>query len=127
MSVAGFFFLRMRAFLTDSAQHILLAVVALLVPAADALDHDDALGREDLFVALRDPLLQLEMGHHPLVFAVEVFGRDVDIGAVAMTAAPCFIVGRSPVGLYRGHEVARRSRRQLVMVAPCVDVDLGVG
>ena len=57
------------------------AIVPLLVPAAHALDHNEALGPGDLLVACGDLLLKLEVGHDPLVLPVKVLGWRLDLRA----------------------------------------------
>jgi hypothetical protein len=67
--MSGFFSLRRRAFLhrTRCSRYSLqAAVVPLLVPAPYALDHDEALGADDLLILCSDLFLQLEMGQETL-------------------------------------------------------------
>ena len=67
------------AFFTADWQQILRTVGPLVIAGADALDHDDGIQIRGAF--FRQPVAQLGLGEHPVVFPVEEFLRGVFPGA----------------------------------------------
>jgi hypothetical protein len=54
-------------------------VISIFVSAADTLDHHQASGVDQLFFSFGDPLLQLKVGHDPVIFPIKVFGGFIFI------------------------------------------------
>src|SRR6185369_2764703 len=82
-------------------------VVAVLLAAADALDHDHALRLAQLLVAADDFLLQLELGHDTGILSIQVFGRLVLVGAGGDDGGAVLdLLHPAALGFHLGGEVA---------------------
>ena len=87
------------------------AVVPALLPATDALDHHQARGVRETLVSPGQLFLQLELGPHPVVLAVEVLGGPVLVGARGEDGGAVADRLDLTLRLHRGDEVAHVSRR----------------
>ncbi len=57
------------------------AVISLFISTADTLDHHQTPGIDHLLFFSRDPLPQLDLGQHALLFSVKIFGGLVFLSA----------------------------------------------
>ncbi len=82
------------------------AVVAVFLPAAHALDHHQALRVDEPIVLAADPLLQLQVGHHPVIVAIEVFGRLVLVGTDRDDRRAMLDLSQPALRLHPGDEIS---------------------
>ena len=85
-------------------------VISVFISTADALDHHQALGAQQAFISLADPLLQFEVGQYLFIFTVKVLRGLIrlgtygdDSGAVLDLGWPSFrfILGQN-IAIVRG-------------------------
>src|SRR5271157_2815521 len=81
------------------------AVISLFISAAHALDHHETFSGSYLFVSFSDPLLQLKVGHYPVIFSIKVFGRRIYISTYSKNRCTVFYFRESSFRLHRGHEI----------------------